>query len=142
MDDATRRYLAKIGRRGGMRSRRTLSPEQARAMVAAREAKRRRGGEATAPLLTRWPDLPGADLVHVGLADLRAHRESEAALLVSVAAPRLRLLGIPVAAALDDPEERLFARLTERHGDAAHGRYNALIRRIVSFSRAAALCAR
>ncbi|MFM8566904.1 MAG: hypothetical protein ACKOCV_04395 [Gemmatimonadota bacterium] len=43
MDDATRKYLAEIGRRGGMRSRRTLSPDQARAMVAAREAKRRRG---------------------------------------------------------------------------------------------------
>jgi hypothetical protein len=142
MDDATRRYLAEIGRRGGMRSRRTLSPEQARAMVAAREGRRRQTMAAGAPLLTRCPDLPGADLVAEGLRDLAAHRVSEAALLVSVAAPRLRLLGLPVAAPLDDPEERLFARLTERHGDAAHGRYNALIRRMVSFSRAAALCAR
>ncbi len=46
MDDSTRRYLAEIGRRGGMRSRRTLTPEQARAMVAAREARRRRGAVA------------------------------------------------------------------------------------------------
>ncbi len=35
-----RGYLAEIGRRGGMRSRRRLSRAQARAMVRAREAKR------------------------------------------------------------------------------------------------------
>ena len=33
-------YLAKIGRLGGLKSRRHLSPEAARAMVAVREAKR------------------------------------------------------------------------------------------------------
>lgn len=93
-------------------------------------------------LLARCPDLPGAELVAEGLADLQARRESDAALLVSMAAPRLRLLGIPVAAPFDDPEAHLFDRLAARHGDAAHGRFNALVRRIVSFARAAALCAR
>ena len=34
------RYLAEIGRKGGQRSRRTLRPEQARAMVRIREARR------------------------------------------------------------------------------------------------------
>lgn len=34
------RYLAEIGRKGGQRSRRTLGPEQARAMVRIREARR------------------------------------------------------------------------------------------------------
>lgn len=34
------RYLAKIGRRGGIRSRRTLDPETARNMVQSREARR------------------------------------------------------------------------------------------------------
>lgn len=39
MDDI-KRYLAEIGARGGRRSRRTLSPEDARAMVRVREARR------------------------------------------------------------------------------------------------------
>jgi len=33
-------YLAKIGAKGGKKSRRVLTPEQARAMVAARKKKR------------------------------------------------------------------------------------------------------
>ncbi len=33
-------YLARIGRKGGLRSRRQLSPEQARDMVRVREARR------------------------------------------------------------------------------------------------------
>lgn len=40
MEDAIRDYLAEIGRRGGKRSRRTLDPETARAMVRVREARR------------------------------------------------------------------------------------------------------
>jgi hypothetical protein len=35
-----RRYLAKIGRRGGMRSRRVLDPQTAREMVGIRETRR------------------------------------------------------------------------------------------------------
>ncbi len=40
MDDVIRQYLADIGRKGGRRSRRRLDPEQARAMVRVREARR------------------------------------------------------------------------------------------------------
>jgi hypothetical protein len=40
MDDRIRKYLAKIGREGGLRSKRTLDPETARGMVAVREARR------------------------------------------------------------------------------------------------------
>lgn len=39
MDDV-RRYLAKIGSRGGRKSRRVLAPAAARAMVRVREARR------------------------------------------------------------------------------------------------------
>jgi len=39
MDDV-KRYLAEIGARGGRRSRRVLSPEDARMMVKVREARR------------------------------------------------------------------------------------------------------
>lgn len=40
MNDEVQRYLAEIGRRGGRKSRRTLSAEAARSMVLVREARR------------------------------------------------------------------------------------------------------
>jgi hypothetical protein len=42
MKTAVQKYLSEIGRRGGTKSRRTLTPEQSRAMTAAREAKRKK----------------------------------------------------------------------------------------------------
>lgn len=81
--------------------------------------------------------LPGEDLVRGGLADLADGKETVEALLVSVGAPRLRQLGVRIDAALPDPEDRLFDLLEQQHGDEAHSRYNALIRRLVSFERAA-----
>ena len=71
-----------------------------------------------------------------GLADLEAGRETEAALLVSIGAPRLRRLGFAVASPFPEPEHRLYARLAGSEADAAHARYNALVRRLVSFERA------
>lgn len=85
--------------------------------------------------------LPGADIVDQGLADLRDGIDSVPALLVSIGAPRLRSLGFEVAAALENAERRLYERLAAADADAAHSRYNALVRRLVSFERAAA-CAR
>lgn len=40
MNNAIKKYFAKIGAKGGKKSKRILTPEQARAMVMAREAKR------------------------------------------------------------------------------------------------------
>ena len=83
------------------------------------------------------PDaLPGADLIREGLRDLENGVESVPALLVLVGAPRLRDLGydVPDSAA---PEHRLYDQLAIVHGDDAHSQYNALIRRLVSFERAA-----
>ena len=40
VDKAVKEYLAKIGRKGGKKSKRTLTPGQAKAMVKARERKR------------------------------------------------------------------------------------------------------
>lgn len=85
--------------------------------------------------------IPGQDLVAEGLADLRGGVESVASLIVSIGAPRLRQLGVTVPAPLPDPEHRLYGLLAQRDPDAAHSRYNALIRRLVSFERALA-CAR
>ena len=84
-------------------------------------------------------DLPGHELVSAGLADLVAGDESEASLLVSMAAPRLRALGFQVpAGGVERPSHRLYELLSEPERDAgAHSRYNALVRRMVSFARAA-----
>jgi hypothetical protein len=81
-------------------------------------------------------DLPGADRVRSGLADLAAGRETEAALLVSIGAGRLRDAGLDVPPGFPDPEHRLYRLLSGIHGDDAHSRYNALIRLLVSFERA------
>ena len=81
--------------------------------------------------------LPGADLIAAGLAELDQGAETIASLLVSIGAPRLRRLGLEVPPGLAEPEQRLYALLVCEHGDAAHSRYNALIRRLVSFERAA-----
>ena len=40
MEKAVKTYLARIGRRGGKKSRRSLDPETARSMVRVREARR------------------------------------------------------------------------------------------------------
>lgn len=82
--------------------------------------------------------MPGGDLVRKGLADLEAGIESAESLLVEIGAPRLRALGIAVPAATGTtPEHRLYALLAVDDSDSAHGRYCALIRRLVSFEQAA-----
>ena len=58
------RYLAEIGARGGRRSRRTLSPEDARAMVNVREARRAFGRFRTMCFWSYRPDL------HIGREDV------------------------------------------------------------------------
>jgi hypothetical protein len=82
-------------------------------------------------------DLPGHELVSNGLDDLACGRESEAALLVAMASPRLRALGFDVPrSGVENPGHRLYELIGESRSDA-HSRYNALIARLVSFARAA-----
>jgi hypothetical protein len=82
--------------------------------------------------------LPGGALVRQGLEDLAARRETDAALLVLIGAPRLRRIGIDVRDTQDArAEHRLYGRLARLDSGAAHSRYNALIRVLVSFERAA-----
>ena len=45
-------------------------------------------------------------------------------------------MGVLVAEPLPDPEHRLYARLAQEDADSAHSRYNALLRRLVSFESA------
>ena len=81
--------------------------------------------------------LPGADLIRAGLRDIAEGKDSIEPLLVLVAAPRLRRIGFAVPDTPDYPEDLLYAKLAAEDSDSAHGRYNALIRKLVSFERAA-----
>jgi hypothetical protein len=82
--------------------------------------------------------LPGGDLIDAGLHDLHGGRETIAALLVAIGAPRLRQLGLELPDRLPvNPEHRLYDLLAEEGADSAHSRYNSLIKRLVSFERAA-----
>ncbi|MPZ19452.1 MAG: hypothetical protein GEV06_16270 [Luteitalea sp.] len=86
--------------------------------------------------------LPGSELIERGLQELALGEETEAALLVLIGAPRLRRLGVDVprlsVLAEKTPELRLYERLAASDPDSAHSRYNALLRRLVSFERALA----
>lgn len=86
--------------------------------------------------------LPGADLIAQGLSDLENGVDSLPAALVAIGAPRLRRLGLAISGDLPAaPEKRLYALLEVDGSDSAHSRYNALVRRLVSFERAAACAA-
>ena len=82
--------------------------------------------------------IPGDHLVEAGLQDLARGVAPAEALLVSLAARRLVSLGVAVPNPLPDAELRLYHLLAEQHGDGAHKRYNALVRRMVSYQRAVA----
>jgi len=83
--------------------------------------------------------LPGGDLVGEGLRDLKRGELTADALLVLVGAPRLRMRGLVVPdLSVANPEDRLYELLARSDQDSAHSRYNALIRRLVSFERALA----
>ncbi|HET8647454.1 MAG TPA: hypothetical protein VFO85_18290 [Vicinamibacteria bacterium] len=82
--------------------------------------------------------LPGAELIEQGLQDLARGRQSAEALLVLIGAPRLRELGIAVPPSpVPRPEHALYDLLALEDADSAHSRYNALVRRLVRFERAA-----
>ncbi len=85
--------------------------------------------------------LPGFDLIEAGIEDLSNGIESIPAFLVSIGAPRLRRLGFAFPDPFPSPEHHLYELLQRADPQTAHSRYNALIRRLVSFERAAE-CAR
>lgn len=82
--------------------------------------------------------LPGHDLFSQGVDDLRSGRKTEASLLVSLAHTRLTAAGLDVPSPLEGPAgHELYDLLAAEHPASAHGRYNALLRRMASFARAA-----
>ena len=81
--------------------------------------------------------LPGAEYLAEGFADLACGRESVASLLLTIAAGRLAAAGLSVPATpVREPELRLYRLLRELHGDDAHGQYNAHLRRLSSLCHA------
>jgi len=87
----------------------------------------------------RIDDLPGHELVEEGLRDLSEGRESAAAFLARIGSRKLSRCGVDVPVSEADALEadhRLYALLSREHGKSAHGRYNALLRELVSFERA------
>jgi hypothetical protein len=87
--------------------------------------------------------LPGQDLIETGLSDLASRRLSVPALLVAIASESLRRAGISVPeTGIARPERRLYDLLAETDPDSAYSRYNALLRRLVSFERALRCAAR
>ncbi len=88
--------------------------------------------------LPAYAGLPGHELVVQGVDDLDAGRETAPALLVAMASARLRETGVRVPdTAFEAPSHRLYDLLARAEPDDAHARYNALVRRLVSFARAA-----
>lgn len=82
--------------------------------------------------------LPGAELIEKGLADLDRGVTSAEALLVAIGRPRLSRLGLHVPGpSQSPPEHALYLLLAAEDPDSAHSRCNALLRRLVSFERAA-----
>lgn len=82
--------------------------------------------------------LPGEEIIKEGIRDLNNGLETIPSLLVSIGAPRLRQIGLSIPGVLfDSPELRLYNLLKATEPDTSHSRYNALIRRLVSFERAA-----
>jgi hypothetical protein len=82
-------------------------------------------------------EFPGGDLVSEGLRDLEAGRETVPACAVGMAADRLRSAGLPIPdSGTDRPARRLYDLFAAEDADSAHGRYNAVVRQMVSFVRA------
>jgi hypothetical protein len=76
-------------------------------------------------------------LIFAGIEDLQSRRKTIPALLVAIGAPKLRSLGLEVPQNLpSNPEHRLYDLLSATDPDSAHSKYNALIRKLISFERA------
>lgn len=84
-------------------------------------------------------DYPGAELVLPGLHDAAAGRVTIGSCLVSIARPAIEAsglsAGLPPLTYVAEPERALYRLLQQECGDA-YGRYNSLLRRLVSFERA------
>lgn len=82
--------------------------------------------------------LPGEELIRQGILDSAIGKESVFSLLVAVGYPRLHGLGVEIPGIetfLDSPEHHLYRLLFDETPRESYSRYNAFIRRLVSFER-------
>ena len=83
--------------------------------------------------------LPGAELVLPGLVEAAAGELTVGSCLVSIARPIIERSGLAssygIREFVHEPERALY-RLLLSEGGNAYGRYNALLRRLVSFEQA------
>lgn len=91
--------------------------------------------------MTAFTDFPGAELIEHGLADYAAGLVTPASCLLAVAWGRLQRNGLPLPARtperFPEPELQLYELLRRQGGDA-YSRYNALLRRLISFEQSLA----
>lgn len=82
-------------------------------------------------------NLPGWEIISEGLADSAAGRITPAACAISIAWPRLSKTGLAgdLHGKIEDPEHVLYRLLCAEKGDA-YSRYNAFLRRLISFEHA------
>lgn len=107
--------------------------------IAARRRYERRSAGRHADW-SRYEGVPGYELVATGAADVSAGRETIAAELVRSASQRLAKLGFDIPRAEAGEAPRLYQLIVDEVGGTrAHGRYNALRRRLASFLRSAPL---
>lgn len=93
---------------------------------------------SSAPHSGRFDTVPGWELVRAGLADIAAGRVTIEGELVRSASERLAGLGIVADDGDLPPANRLYELVEAEVGSArAHGRFNALRRRLASFLRTA-----
>jgi hypothetical protein len=138
LPDEVREQFRRYGQAGGRRRAERMAPASRRAVARRAAAARWIRWRFGAPSFEAV-GLPGGEVVDTGLADLAAERVTPESLAVSIAAPRLRREGVPIGPVLDDPERRLFDLLLATEGELAHARYNAWLRRLVSFADACRL---
>ena len=90
--------------------------------------------------LDHLKQLPGAEIVLAGIADVEAGRKTVNASAVLSAASRLSRIGLgPLPSSSEDAPatHELYGQLNDELGDGAHSRYNAILARVASFAGAA-----
>jgi hypothetical protein len=89
-------------------------------------------------MTSTFDHLPGGDLISQGISDGKAGKITVESCLVAIGAPRLLRSGLTLEGhvfSMNEPQQRLYQLLRQTSGDA-YARYNALIRRLISFQHA------
>ncbi len=91
--------------------------------------------------MSELAEFPGCELIERGLADYAAGQVTPESCLLAVAWGRLQRNGLPLPARtperFPEPELQLY-ELLQREGGDAYSRYNALLRRLISFEQSLA----